>query len=233
MRALLILFLDLTVVAVVAFCGWRGYRNGLIRGAFGVVALIAALFIANIAAKAYSGEFTGMLKPFVGGIVETTLAELADEDSDFISASSKSEYQKNSIARSVLSQIGLPDVSAERVAELAVQSDEPDTSFTDVITEKLCSTLAFVAVFGIGFILLSIIFAVIGNLVGFVFSLPGLKLVDSITGVLFGVCKGVLIVLALATVVRYFGLLARSTLEETKILQYVVNNNAVANMLGL
>ena len=229
----MILFLDLTVVAVVAFCGWRGYRNGLIRGAFGVVALIAALFIANIAAKAYSGEFTGMLKPFVGGIVETTLAELADEDSDFISASSKSEYQKNSIARSVLSQIGLPDVSAERVAELAVQSDEPDTSFTDVITEKLCSTLAFVAVFGIGFILLSIIFAVIGNLVGFVFSLPGLKLVDSITGVLFGVCKGVLIVLALATVVRYFGLLARSTIEETKILQYVVNNNAVANMLGL
>ena len=230
---MVVLFIDLAVIATIVFCGWRGYRNGLIRGAFGLVALIAALIIANVSAKAYSEEFTGMLKPFIGGIVEKTLSDLAEEDSEISSVSSKSERQRNTIAHAILRQIGLPDVSAGRVAELAAKTDAPDTPFTDIVTDKLCSTLAFVAVFGIGFILLSIVFAIIGNLIGFVFSLPGLKLVDSITGVLLGLCKGLLIVLALATIVRYFGLLAQSTLEETKFLKYVVNNNLVADMLGL
>ena len=230
---MLILLIDLAVIAVIAFCGWRGYRNGLIRGAFGAVALVAALIIANVSAKAYSEEFTGMLKPFVGGIVETTLAELAEDEGDTAPISGKSVTQRTNTAHSVLRRIGLPEVSAGRVAELVAKADEPDTPFTDIIADKLCSVLAFVAVFGIGFILLSIIFAIVGNLVGFVFSLPGLKLVDDITGALLGLLKGLIIVYALATIVRYIGLLAQSTLENTKILQYFVNNNIVANMLGL
>ena len=228
-----ILLIDIAIIGIIAFCCWRGYRNGLIRGAFGLVALIAALFIANIAAKAYSEEFTGMLKPFVGGIVETKLAELVEEEGDFGSVSSRSEYQRISVAHSILRRIGLPEISAGRVAEIAAQSEDPETMYTDIITDKLCSILAFVAVFGIGFLLLSIVFAVIGNLIGFVFSLPGLKLIDSITGVVFGLGKGLLIVYAIATIIRYFGLLAPSTLEGTKILQYFVNNNIVADKLGL
>jgi len=228
-----IFLIDLAVIGVIAFCVWRGYRNGLIRGAFGLVALVAALFIANIAAKAYSEEFTGMLKPFVGGIVESKLAEIVEEEGDFSSVSSKSEYQRIAVAHSILRRIGLPEVSAGRVAEIAAQTEDQETIYTDIITDKLCSILAFVAVFGIGFLLLSIIFAVIGNLIGFVFSLPGLKLVDIIAGVLLGLGKGLLIVYAIATVIRYFGLLAPSTLEEAKILQYFVNNNIIADKLGL
>jgi len=33
--------------------------------------------------------------------------------------------------------------------------------------------------------------------------------------------------------VRYFGLLALDTLEETAVLNYLVGNNIVANMLGI
>ena len=227
------LLIDLAVIGIIAFCTWRGYRNGLIRGAFGLVALVAALFIANISAKAYSEEFTDMLKPFVGGIVESKLLDIVEEEGDIGAINSKSEYQRANVAYSILKRIGLPEVSAERVAGLAAQTEEPETIYTDIITDKLCSVLAFVAVFGIGFLLLSIVFAVIGNLIGFVFSLPGLKLIDIITGVMLGFCKGLLIVFAIATVVRYFGLVASSTLEESRILQYFVNNNIVADKLGL
>ena len=79
----------------------------------------------------------------------------------------------------------------------------------------------------------TIIFAVIGNLIGFVFSLPGLRFIDVIAGVLFGFAKGVLIALALAAIVRYFGLLALDVLEETSVLNYFVNNNIIADMLGI
>ena len=231
---MLVFAIDVAVLATIAFCAWRGYKNGLIRGAFGVVALIVSLLIANIAAKAYSEEFTGILKPFIGGIVDTTIVGILDEGAAFKPEQHDHENKSREfgVAYTALRRIGLPEASAAHIAELAADNDVIG-SLSDPIADRLSSVLAFVAVFGIAFILLAIVFAVIGNLVGFVFSLPGLKLVDSITGVALGLVKGFLIVYALAVVVRYFGLLVSSTLEETSVLRYFVNNNPIANMLGL
>lgn len=230
----MVLVIDLAIIAIIAFCAWRGYRNGLIRGAFGVVALIVSLFVANIAAVAYSEEFTGMLKPFISGVIETTLVDIRDEN--IVYKPEEHEHlnttEEFGLAYTALRQLGFMESSSVRVAELALE-DGVTGYLADLIGDKLSSVLAFVAVFGIAFILLAIVFAVVGNLIGFIFSLPGLKLVDSITGVLLGLVKGWLIVLALAVIVRYFGLLATSTVEETSILSYLVNNNAIADILGL
>ena len=229
----MIIAIDSAVIAIVLFCIWRGYKNVLIRGVFGTVTLIAALFIASITATAYSGEFTGMLKPFVGGVIEKTLTDIRDEGENSDTDSRENESQKFGLAFTVLRRIGLPESSAANLSELVSKDDESDGTLADIITDKLCNALAFIAVFGIGFLLISIIFTVIGNLIGFVFSLPGLKLIDSIAGVVFGFIKGLIIVFTLATVIRYVGLLAQETLEETKILSYIVNYNMIANMLGV
>ena len=226
--------IDLSIIAIIAFCAWRGYRNGLIRGAFGVVALVVSLFVANIAATAYSEEFTGMLKPFISGVIETTLVNMRDEDIKYRPGDHEHENTSEEFgtAYTALRQLGLPEAPSVRVAELALENGVGGY-LADIVADKLSSTLAFVAVFGIAFILLAIVFAVVGNLIGFVFTLPGLKLVDAITGVLLGFAKGWLIVLALSAIVRYFGLLASSIIEETAVLSYFVNNNAIADILGL
>ena len=231
---MVVLAIDLAIIAIVAFCGWRGYRNGLIRGAFGVVALVVSLFVAKIAATAYSEEFTGMLKPFIGGVVETTLTSMHDEGVEYNPEEHEHENLTDDFgtAYTALRQIGLPEASAVRIAELAVENNFSG-HLADLIADKLSSVLAFIAVFGIAFLLLAIAFTVIGNLVGFVFSLPGLRIVDAILGVLLGLVKGLIIVYAIATIVRYFGLLAASTVEETSVLYYIVNNNPIADMLGL
>ena len=231
---MIVLAIDLAIVAIVLFCGWRGYRNGLIRGAFGVVALVVSLFVANIAATAYSEEFTAMLRPFIGGIVETTLATMSEEGIEYIPEEHEHENLTDEFgtAYTVLRQIGLPEAAAVRVAELAVENNY-NGYLADFIAAKLSSVLAFVAVFGIAFLLLAIVFTVVGNLIGFVFSLPGLRIVDAVAGVIFGLAKGFIIIYAIATIVRYFGLLASSTVEETSILHHIVNNNPIADMLGL
>jgi len=231
---LTVLAIDLAVLGIIAFCGWRGYRNGLIRGVFGIVALIVAIFGANIAAAAYSEEFTGMLKPFVGGVVDTAFTDTNQESaaSEPVKPDSGNESKQFGIAYDILRRVGLPESSATRVAELASGGDV-EGFLSDLISDKLSSALAYVAVFAVAFILIAIIFAVIGNLIGFVFSLPGLRLLDSVAGVLFGLAKGLIIVFTLATIIKYFGLLARDTIESTKVLSYFINNNPIANMLGL
>jgi len=234
---MVILGLDLAVIAIVVFCGWRGYRNGLIRGVFGVVSLVVSLFLASVAASAYSSEFEEMINPFVGGIIDSALVDYMAEETGPESVVFEDESENYNAAYSTLRRIGLPEAPSIRIAELTTEGNEaigiPIGFLSDLIAGKLSSVIAFVAVFGIAFLLLAIIFAVIGNLVGFVFSLPGLKIIDVTAGVVFGLIKGLIIVLALAAVIRYIGLLAPDTLDGTSLLKYIVNNNFIADRIGI
>jgi len=231
------LLIDLAVIGVIAFCVWRGFKNGLIRGVFGVVALILSLFIANIAASAYSDEAKNILTPFVGGMIDSTITDMAEDGVEYQALAHDHEIDDADFgtAYMALRQIGLPESAAVRIAEksLEVEEDEQFGYFSDVIADRLSSALSFVAVFGIAFLLLAIIFAVVGNLIGFVFALPGLKLVDTIAGSALGLIKGIIIVYTIAVIIRYFGLIVHSTIEGTAILRYIVNNNPIAALLGI
>ena len=229
--------IDLAIIATVVFCAWRGFSNGLIRGVFGVVTLALSLFIASIIASAYSDAFTDLINPFVSGVVDKALLDIFNSDSDGDDNIFEDRSENFIAAYKALRRIGLPESPAIRIAEMATSGRGndgiPDVMLSDYLTDRLSSVLAFVAVFGIAFILLAIAFSVIGNLIGFVLSLPGLALVDSIAGAAFGFAKGLLIVLILATVVRYIGLLAPEIIENTTVLKYIVNNNPIANVIGI
>ena len=229
--------IDLAIIGIVAFCAWRGYKSGLIRGVFGVVSLIAAIFVANITAQAYSGEAKSMLMPFVSGIIDSTISKLAEDGIEYqaIAHDHNIDDVDFGTAYMALRQLGLPEAAAVNVAErtLEVEEDEQTFSLADLIAERLSSSLSYVAVFGIAFLLIAIVFAVIGNLVGVVFALPGLKLVDLIAGAVFGLFKGIIIIYTIAVIIRYFGLLLQSTIEGTSILRYIINNNPIASLLGV
>jgi len=229
--------IDFAIIGTVVFCGWRGYKNGLIRGVFGIVSLIASLLVANMAAEAYADEAKGMLVPFVSGMLDSTISDLSDEGIEYQAIAHDHELDDEDFGTAYLAlrHIGFPEAAAVRLAELSVEGEEEEQVgyFSDVIAEKVSSTLSYVAVFGIAFLLIAIIFAVIGNLVGFVFALPGLRLVDIISGSVLGLLKGIIIVYTITLIVRYFGVLILSTLESTTLLLYLVNNNPIANLLGV
>ena len=230
------LIIDLAIIGTVVFCGWRGFKNGLIRGVFGVVSLIAALLVANIAAQAYSGETKDMLMPFVSGVIDSTMTEVAEQGLEYQALAHDHEIDDVDfgVAYTALRQLGLPEAASVRIAEQALEvgEDERGHYFSDVIADRLSSAFSFVAVFGIAFLLIAIVFAVIGNLVGFVFALPGLKLVDMIAGSALGLIKGMIIVYTVAVIARYYGLLILSIIDETTVFRYIINNNPIANMLG-
>jgi len=229
--------IDFAVIGTVVFCGWRGYKSGLIRGVFGVVSLIASLLVANFTAQAYSGEAKNVLMPFASGLIDSTISDMEDEGLEYQALAHDHEITEADFGTAyvALRQIGLPEAAAVRVAQQALEigEDEEDRLFSDIIADRLISALSYVAVFGIAFLLIAIIFAVIGNLVGIIFALPGLKIVDIISGSVLGLFKGFIIVYTVAVIIRYFGLIMLETLENTSILRYIVNNNPIANMLGV
>ena len=229
--------IDCAVIGIVVFCGWRGYKNGLIRGVFGIVSLILSLFIANAAAQAYSGEAKEMLMPFVSGMIESTITDMAEQGIEYqaLAHDHEQDHADFGTAYTALRQLGIPEAAAVRLAEQSIMIEESEASnyFSDIIASRLTSALSYVAVFGIAFLLIAIVFAVIGNLVGLVFALPGLKLIDMIAGSALGLVKGVIIMFTIGIIIRYYGLIVSSTFEGTTVLKYVVNHNPIANLLGL
>lgn len=231
--------IDIALVLIVAFCAWRGFRNGVIRGICGVLAIIISLYGANLIAKAYSGEFTGMLEPFVSGVVDNAVGKVlgTGEDSEenpdvILTDDEKSDVY--TVSYTALKNLGIADNAATLLAEkVGGEMDDIGQGMTANITVKLCEALAYIAVFGISFILLSIIFAVIGNIINLAFSIPGIEQLDRIIGIILGLVKGLLIVFALAVIVRYIGLLSAGTIRETVILNYILNENPIAKLLGI
>ena len=233
------LALDMAIFAIIGFCGWRGYKNGLIRGVFGVVTLILSLFIASVTASAYSTEFKEALNPFVGGVIDSTLIDIMEEEENPYPETEEMEdvTEGFKLSYSTLRRIGLPESASLRVAELTAQDNEEDVTspnfLSGKIAENLSSVFTFAAVFGVAFIVLAIVFTVIGNLVSVALSLPGLKLVDAIVGAALGIVKGLIVVFTLSAIIRYVGLLAPETLEGTAVLKYFVNNNLIADLIGI
>ncbi|MCF0120068.1 MAG: hypothetical protein HUJ65_00400 [Oscillospiraceae bacterium] len=77
------LIIDLILILIVAYCAFRGYKAGIIRGLCGILAIIVALYGANIVTSVYSSEFSGMLTPFVSGVVDSSVSKvLTGEDQD-------------------------------------------------------------------------------------------------------------------------------------------------------
>ncbi len=252
--------IDIVLVLIVAFSAWRGFRNGFIRGVFGVLAIIIAIYGANLIAKTYSGEFTSMLEPFVGGIVDKSITGvMSDEDPDEsvdggtgvptdeeindetdIDANDIKDAQADSgtnvydISYKALRGIGISEEASEQIAgKVESEIDSVGQQMSNNLTQKLCDVLAYIAVFGISFILIAIVFAVIGNVVNLAFSLPGIETVDRIIGLVMGLLRGLLIILAIGVIIRYLGLLSADTVEKTVLLKYLINNNPIANILGI
>lgn len=236
--------IDVALIGIIALCAYRGFSNGVVRGVCGFLALILSVIMANAAATAFAPEFTDVIRPFVGGLVDREIQMILrpnDETEGSESARTplpdEDEYDSSTthgMSMLTLRKLGMFAPAAQKIADaIDAESSEVGYALSSTITEKLCRVLAQVAVFAIAFILFAIVCAIAGNLISFAFSLPGLRLLDQLAGIALGLLRGVLVVLFIATVVRYFGIITHGTIESTHILEYLVNHNVIANALGI
>jgi membrane protein required for colicin V production len=102
------------------------------------------------------------------------------------------------------------------------------------LTKLVCERISYVCVFMLAFIIMAVVLAIIENAIDIIFTLPGLGLVDTIGGIVFGIVKGILIVLAIAMFLRYTGLLLKdNVVEDSFIISKLLNNNPIANIIGI
>ena len=232
--------LDLAIVAIVALCAWRGFRTGIINGVSWIVALVIAIYGANLVSTAYYSEFSDMLEPFAQGVVENTLNGSGDDDSDAIISPDMTLDELEGldvyeVSRAALEKLGIADGPAEEIArEVAETNDRVGTQMTAELTALLCDRAAFVAVFAIAFAIIAIVFTIIGNIFDLSFGLPGHENLNHITGAALGIIRGIIIILVIGCIGRYLGLLiSAEAMDKTLIFRHLVETNKLAELLKI
>jgi hypothetical protein len=147
---------DVLILAILVYCGWVGCKKGLILGICNLIALVIAIYAANLLAVTYSGEFTGALSPFLSSMVDNAVVEVvrsetsdepaadgegliaslidgatADDDEDE-DTSTVVDYRDAGTVREItvktLQKLGITEGAAEKIAEETEAELEDDVA---------------------------------------------------------------------------------------------------------
>jgi len=228
------IILDSIVLVTLAYCTWKGWRRGLIMSVAGILALFIAFWGSNILAERYSPTFEDALRPFIGGVVDSSVDSIMDSaQSTYTGSLLTSEVQ--SISKNALGQLGIltsaADAIVKQIRGSAIQTaDQLKSRLIDILVQKL----AYVITLTVAFVLILIAITIISNILNVVVSLPVLKQLNGIGGLAFGFFKGILFVLAIGWVLRFAGFaIPEKTIESTILMKIFVNHNLLTGMFEL
>ena len=219
--------IDIILITIIALCTWNGYKRGLVGGIAGILAIIIALLGGSLLSSAYSNEVVPALEPFVDGFIDSQntrdaiLDTLGYGESDYslediLEQDSSLRYD---YAYECFKAVGLYEKRAEQLADSAVEyAEENDCGMTEAVVAILCSTITYVGMLTVCFLLILILLVALGSIGNLSFRLPNMENVDEIGGSFLGFCKGFIYCVLLSWLLSFLGILIGSeTMEHTTL----------------
>lgn len=239
------LILNLTFLFILLLCAWAGYKKGLILGVGSLLAIVISLYGANLLSHTYSYEVVDALRPFASGYVETTInrkvrtefgiegAKTASLSVDDYLASHPDDALP--FAESTFRHLGVYPKTASQLGQEALDHAQlQETGLVDAIVEVLCLRLTYVLGFFIAFLLILIIFTVLGNLTNLSFKIPNMDNLNDYGGLATGLLQGIFFCCILAWLLRFTGLLIpQSTLEHSFLVSGFMKLGILSAVLGI
>ena len=171
------------------------------------------------------GALSPVAEPFAGGYFEGQLdvvaTELPDNDAglsgeDWVAAhpDTAQEYAEQCFAAA-----GVTGRPAQRMARAALtMRDEQGVTLRAAMTQVYCARLCYVLVTSVGFLLIMLILAAIGNLPNLTFQLPNREKLNDIGGAALGAINGVCFGILLCWALQFAGpVIGRDTLAHTAL----------------
>ncbi len=238
------ILIDIVILLIIAGCIWAGYRKGFILGLCGILAIVISFYGASLISNTYYEEFTPILEPFVGGLVDDAVQKTLDpRDEDTDEQNDTFQYTGTTdtpdgvytVALMTLGRFGFNEAAAQKTAEqVAAQVDKVGADFRTLLTSQICGLVTRVLAFTIVFLLLLIIFIVIANILNLQLRVPGLDMLNNLIGAGVGLVKAWVIVSLIAFVLRYAGMLfSGDVLRKTLLLRLFMDHNIIAAILGM
>ncbi|MGM9615020.1 MAG: CvpA family protein [Oscillospiraceae bacterium] len=241
--------INLILVGIIIVCAWQGFKKGIIMGIIGVLVIILSLYGAQLLSDTFSYEIIPVLKPFVGGVMDTRIEDTAysvlgyepDENGDYHVTESLADIleqmpeSRKEICRWAYRDLGIYDDVAEDMAQKAVDyADENGASLSSAITAILCQSISWYGGFLLAFILVFAALTVLVNLPNLSFHLPYIGLLNNLVGLGIGIFTGFLFCSIIVWVLQFTGLvLPQDTIQNAGVAAWFLDRNLLASYITL
>lgn len=224
--------INIILIAIVALCTWHGFRKGLVGGIAGILAIVLALFGANLLSTAYSHEVTPVLHPFVDGFIDSqnTRSEILERmgygssDLSLEDILAQDSSLKVDYAYECMRQVGFYEKHAETLADKAVQyANENGVNMTDAVIDTLGDTITYVGGLVLFFLIILILLIAIANIGNLSFRLPMYETADAIGGAVAGCLKGCLYCVLLCWLLGFLGLIIKDSLNDAALARFFLS----------
>lgn len=200
------LIIDLAIILILVFFAWRGAKKGLILTIFSFLALFVAFYGARYVTDNFHQPVANIIRPSIQLTIDEVLTDAAipdteTEDSSFTDPDDEYDPTAGFTLRQVLTLLekaerfpGLQEFLREAIEEKAL---EVTTTAAAAVSAYLAVLIAKVGLFGVSFVLILLLWFLISRALDLAFKLPILSFLNGAGGLLFGLAKGVIILLVL------------------------------------
>ena len=221
--------IDAAVVIVLMAFTLVGAKRGLFRSLAGLVILVLSLVGAGMLASSFAPPLAKMVAPaledYVSRQVETAFAARFDGAELTLELPELPDLgQLQEPLEGLLEELGVDaeDWSelTERICADVTQSGAAvRDAVQDAVLEPVVQTLMYGVVYIIAFVLLMVLLHVLFGAMGLVTKLPGLRMLNTLGGGIFGLAEGILVVFLGVWIARRLGVsFASEALADAHIL---------------
>ncbi len=219
-------WLLILVLVVIGVCGFAGYRKGLVRVLFSLLAVVLSLV------------FVGFVFPFVGTLLQehTGLHAYVKERSNAMVAewNESREVGTEEGRYAAIDSYEVPEY-LKSYFKKGHTTETLETEFNDYISDKIAELAINVVSFVISFLVIAIVLHALAFLLDTVMKLPILNSINRIGGLAAGLAEGLLAVWIFFLVITFlcsteFGKECMRLIDNGKILSLLYNENLLMRL---
>lgn len=210
------LIFDIAIAAILLLSLIIGGSRGFVRSLLSVVILVAALLGSSIVANVLADPVTEWVTPRVEQSILDRLTDGHSEEA--VSAAAASD----NAALSQLVDFDAITGIAKKAMDSAVEAGK---NMLEGAVAGMIRSLVYAILFLLSFLLLTLLLKLITSPLHLAARAPVLSTLNRLAGAAMGLCIGVLVMFAAASVVQWTGLVDQATLRQTYLLQYFTQHS--------
>lgn len=210
------LIFDIAIAAILLLSLIIGGSRGFVRSLLSVVILVAALLGSSIVANVLADPVTEWVTPRVEQSILDRLTDGHSEEA--VSATAASD---NAALRQLVDFDAITGI-AKKAMDSAVEAGK---NMLEGAVAGMIRSLVYAILFLLSFLLLTLLLKLITSPLHLAARAPVLSTLNRLAGAALGLCIGVLVMFAAASVVQWTGLVDQATLRQTYLLQYFTQHS--------
>lgn len=230
---------EVIVAAVLVVFVVMGAKRGLVLALCGLLGAVIAFTGASLLARTLSPMVAGALEPRFAAAIEEQLneqiAQSVEEGAGQLTQQTTPDTLPLQDVLNALRDMGFYESLVDRVNQ-AVEDGmtEVAASAAAKVAAAIAQSAAYLILFLLGFIVIMVLWKVVGGALNLVAHLPVLHFLNKSMGALFGLLQGCIILFVAAWAIQFMGgLIPPETVEQTVLLKFFMTTNPVALIQGL